>query len=216
MNWILSLLGVILLSCSNLQTKQETETATEDSVISKIIDSLAPPAKGNTEFKGESSFLPRRFVDSNLIKKIHLIVKSIDDHTFKDSVELENEDFLENMTDGGGSLTGYFNNGELVKIKEWVGLSYGIIQHSFYFRKGQLAYVLETEDDFYVNDSFQKDYTKFGQHFRGDYYFSDNKLAGMLTLGHNRFEDDANDPEKEFLSTASQYRKLILTRRKRN
>ena len=209
------LLYLILSSCSNHQAKPELEAASGDSVISKIMDSLAAPISGNGEFKGETGFLSQNFDDTVLINQIELSVKTIENYKFKDSIELENEEFLENMTDGGGSLTGYFKHGDLVKIKEWVGLSYGVVQHSFYFSEGQLSYVLETENDFYIDDSFQKDYTRFGQHFRGDYYFANNKLAGMVTLGHNRFEDDANDPEKEFLKTAAEYQKLILKRRKR-
>ena len=36
---------------------------------------------------------------------------------------LENEEFMDHATDGGGSLTGYFKSGELRKIVSWVGLS---------------------------------------------------------------------------------------------
>jgi hypothetical protein len=38
----------------------------------------------------------------------------------------------------------------------------------------------------------------------------------MVSLGHNRFEIDTNDPEKEFLTTAAKYRNMILNKRKGN
>ena len=113
-------------------------------------------------------------------------------------------------------MTGYFQNDNLVRVKEWIGLSYGVTEHNFYFNKNRLVYVLETEDDFYVDDSLGTDHSRFGQHFRGDYYFTKSKLIDMVTLGHNRFEIDTNDPEKEFLNLAAKYQRIILNKTKGN
>jgi len=221
------LLLITISSCSDPSPKTKLKTGSDDSVLTETFDSLYVEWNRKSDsvynrqidkmvFKGEPGFLSGDFADTAIIKEKQRIVKSIDNIRLKDSLELENEDFMENMTDGGGSLVGYFINGELVKINEWVGLSYGIMQHNFYFHKGLLIYVRETEDDFYVDDSSGTDQSRFGQHFQGDYYFSGNKLIDMVTLGHNRFEIDTNDPEKEFLQTAAGYRKIILNRQRRN
>ena len=108
--------------------------------------------------------------------------KAVDRWKFKDSLELDCEEFTEETPDQGASLTGYFRNNELIKIKDWIGLSYGIMQHSFYFDNDQLIYVYETEDDFYIDDSSGTDLSRFDQHFRGDYYFGHNKLVDYVTL----------------------------------
>ena len=115
---------------------------------------------------------------------------------------------MENMTDGGGSLTGYFDSDKLIKMKVWIGFSWGVRQNIYYFKDGQLAYVLETEDGFYV-DSTGIDHSRFDMHFEGNFYFDNNKILDHVTLGHNRFENDSNDPEKEFLETADYYKAFL-------
>ena len=46
-------------------------------------------------------------------------------------------------------------------------------------------------------------------HFEGNFYFDNNKILDHVTLGHNRFENDSNDPEKEFLETADYYKAFL-------
>lgn len=224
MNRYISILVLITISsCSDPGPKTEPKIGSSDSFLTETFDSLYVEGDRKSDsiykrqtakiiFKGEPGFLSGDFADTAIIKEKQSIVRSIDHLRLKDSLELENEDFLENMTDGGGSLIGYFLNGELVKISEWVGLSYWIMQHNFYFHKGMLIYVRETEDDFYVDDSSGTDQSRFGQHFRGDYYFTGNKVIDMVAPGHNRFEIDTNDPEREFLQTSAAYRKIIRNR----
>jgi hypothetical protein len=48
-------------------------------------------------------------------------------------VTLDNEEFLEQMTDGGGQLTGYLKDGGFSKIFESIGLSYCIQTREYYF-----------------------------------------------------------------------------------
>ncbi|MEQ9230409.1 MAG: hypothetical protein RIF46_06975, partial [Cyclobacteriaceae bacterium] len=61
-------------------------------------------------------------------------------------VQLENEEFLIEMTDGGGSLTGYFENGVIKKIAIWVGLSNATASRIFYFKNGNLYFVEEEKN----------------------------------------------------------------------
>ena len=133
---------------------------------------------------------------------------------FTESLLLENEDFLEQLPDGGASLTGYFYKGELVKISEWTGLSYGVIQRHYYLENGELFYALETEDYFAVDDASGIDPSRFDQTYAGDFYFSDGKLFVNTTRGQGRFKKDRNDPEKEFLTASSFYRDLLLEKKK--
>ena len=158
---------------------------------------------------------PQDFVNT-LVALIEKKVRQIDSTVFQDSIYLENEDFLEQLPDGGASLTGFFNNGRLMKIKDWIGLSYGIKQHSYYFNNDHLIYVSENEDDFDVNDSTGIDHSKFGQHSHGGYYFNNLKLINMETLGHNTFEDAEYEPQKAFLEACDSYRKLLLYKHKKS
>ncbi len=104
-------------------------------------------------------------------------------------ITLENEDFLVNMTDGGGELVGYYNKNVLVKIKEWVGLSQGNRTRMYYFKDDQLFLVVEKFNSFVPKgDALDKSKTKTT--FEGSFYFHNNKLIDQQVNGKRNFDDD--------------------------
>ena len=106
-------------------------------------------------------------------------------------ITLENEDFLETMTDGGGELVGYYNKDVLVKIKEWVGLSQGNRTRFYYFKDNQLFLVVEKFNAFVQKgDGLDKSKTKTT--FEGSYYFHKNKLIDQEVKGKRNFDDVAD------------------------
>lgn len=129
---------------------------------------------------------------------------------------LENEQFLEHMTDGGGILTGYFKNGQIKKITERVGLSYCIKTFEFYFWDGQLIFVYEKEEDFpYIEATGSLDLTKLELAFEGRYYFDNGKLIETKMKGKKRIADDiGTDIAKELLAIAKQ--NMDALKRQRN
>ena len=97
-------------------------------------------------------------------------------------LELDAEDFLKETPDGGASLAGYFDNEKLVKIRSWIGLSYGIQQIDYYFRHDSLIFAFVTERHFKViKDSVDFEHTTLALEAR--YYFSQNKLIGRNVKG---------------------------------
>lgn len=119
---------------------------------------------------------------------------------------LENEQFLEHVTDGGGTLTGYFKNGQIKKITERIGLSSCIKTFEFYFWDGELIFVYEKEEDFpYIEAKGLLDYTKLKLVFEGRYYFNNGKLIETKIKGKKRIVDDTGtDMAKELLLIAKQ------------
>ena len=141
---------------------------------------------------------------SDIIDGIRVEFKYINADNDLKKVTLENEEFLENMTDGGGELTGYFNKGQIKKFPQWVDLSNGNKTTEFYFKNGHLIFVYEKFASFPFNTKTEQlDHTKTETTFEGRYYFHNNKLIDYRTTGHNRFEDDTIDPEKTLLKEAS-------------
>ena len=65
-----------------------------------------------------------------------------------ETISLENEEFIENMTDGGGILKGYFLGNEIQKIVIWVGVSNGKYEFDYYFRNSKLFYMVESFKQF--------------------------------------------------------------------
>lgn len=134
-------------------------------------------------------------------KKVEVINKD----TTLTKVVLENEEFLEDMTDGGGKLTGFFKNKEIKKIHEWVGLSNGISIKEFYFDKGQLIFVYEKFDSFVFDakkDEF--DLTKTKTIFEGRYYFSNKKLFNKSTRGNKALSVQDESTEESLIDRANE------------
>lgn len=141
---------------------------------------------------------------SDIIKGIQVEFKNINADNGLKKVTLENEEFLENMTDGGGELTGYFKKGQIKRVRQWVGLSNGNETTEFYFKNGHLIFVYEKFASFIFDPKTEQfDHTKTETTFEGRYYFHNNKLIDYRPTGHNRFEDDTIDPEKILLEEAS-------------
>lgn len=106
-------------------------------------------------------------------------------------ITLENEDFLETMTDGGGELVGYYSKDVLVKMKEWVGLSQGNRTRMYYFKNNQLFLVVEKFNAF-VPKGDGLDKTKTKTTFEGSYYFHNNKLISQEVKGKRNFDEVAD------------------------
>ena len=68
---------------------------------------------------------------------------------------LNGEEFLEHTTDGGGELTCYFDQGKLVKIVEWIGLSscIQITEYDIYNNNLIFAYIQGKEFEYLTASS---------------------------------------------------------------
>jgi hypothetical protein len=128
------------------------------------------------------------------------------------TIKLENEEFLENMTDGGGELTGYFKNDTLVKMNEWVGLSYGTIEIEYYFEKGDLIFSYVKEKYFPLTDS-TVDRTKLILKFEGRYYYENNEIIAQKNSGSGIWGDGL-DNSNPILEDSKKFSKLLLSRKK--
>jgi hypothetical protein len=147
---------------------------------------------------------------TKLIHEIRTEFNTINNDTTLKKVVLNNENFLQHATDGGGQLTGFYKAGQLKKIVSWIGLSNGNETFEFYFKNKKLIFVYEQFNSFVYSDkeqTFRFDTTETT--FVGSYYFYDNKLIDQITTGHNRFEDDHIDAEKTLLTEAKENKKLL-------
>ncbi len=139
----------------------------------------------------------------------------IDQNDSLRTVNLENEEFLENMTDGGGQLKGlYDKHGNIRKIEVIVYLSHGIQEYDFY---------LENETPILIEDRFKQfawnkklnnyNQNNFDGGFHGTYIFQNSHLIDQISLGHNRFENDQINIEETFITEFKNYLKKIKARR---
>ena len=124
---------------------------------------------------------------------------------------LSDEEVMENATDGGGQLTGYYKKDSLVKIIEWIGLSYGSRTREFYFKNAKLFFVYEKFESFVVKDSAvaEIDRSKVTTTFEGRYYFNKDKLIEQKISGKRTFEEAPAAVITELLDAAKENTRLL-------
>jgi hypothetical protein len=144
------------------------------------------------------------------IKSIRKKFEIINRDTTLRKIALENEEFLTNMTDGGGELTGFYKNKEVKKIYEWIGLSNGISTKEFYFDKEQLIFVYEKFDSFVFDDKKNEfDLTKIKTIFEGRYYFSNKKLFSESKKGDKSLAAQDESTGNGLLKSADDNMRLL-------
>ena len=130
------------------------------------------------------------------------------------TVSIENEDFLENMTDGGGHLKGFYDkNGSIRKIEVIVFISIGVQEYDFYLKNESPILIEDRFKQFsWSEETSSFDYNHFDGGFHGTYIFQNGHLVDHISLGHNRFEDDRIDIEETFMGEFESYLDKIKKR----
>ena len=146
--------------------------------------------------------------------EIQIEKNQIDQNDSLETIKLENEEFLENMTDGGGRLIGpYDKNGIVRKIEVIVYISHGVQEYDFYLMDESPILIEDRFKQFAWNkESNSFDYSHFDGGFHGTYIFQNSHLKDQISLGHNRFEDDQIDIEETFISEYENYLEKIKKR----
>jgi hypothetical protein len=130
--------------------------------------------------------------------------------------ELDAEEFLDNAPDGGASLEGYYKKDKLVKIVEWIGLSYGNRSREFYLDDQKLFFVYEKLDTFMLDNATEEfDRGKPGTAFERRYYFYDQKLIEQKRSGSQAMDEPDADIAKILVADAAEYVELFIKAKKR-
>ncbi|MDN3655097.1 hypothetical protein QWZ08_05640 [Ferruginibacter paludis] len=146
------------------------------------------------------------------IKAIQQVYNRTNQITGFKKIMLENEAFLENVPDGGGSLTGYFKKGMLYKIKEWIGLSYGVVETEYYLSKNTLVFAYVKERHFKtVNDKV--DYKTTIPAYEGRFYFDQSKLLRTIRKGKGMW-DSGQESILSLHENAKRYIDLLYKKNK--
>ncbi len=131
-------------------------------------------------------------IDSTYILAVDRRVQEIDVAKDYEIRTLENEEFLEQMTDGGGELKGFVKNGQLVKIRMWVGVSSCAYITEYYFDRSGLAFVQEQGLDYaYVESTGTFDPTVQKVTMVNRYYFRNGACAPVSQKGTTRCSGDS-------------------------
>ena len=119
----------------------------------------------------------------DLIKDIRHEFQIINTYKNLQVHSLDAEEFLENSPDRGAELKAYSKKDSIVKITEWIGLSYANRTREFYFKNQKLIFVYEKFDSFITEKSDSLDFSKARKEFEGRYYFKNDKLIDEKLWG---------------------------------
>lgn len=148
---------------------------------------------------------------NTVINNTRKIIEQINKDSGYTIRKLENEEFLEHMTDEGGQLTGYFKNGNLVKIIEWVGLSSCINITEYYLQDNQLIFTCTKGSEYSYSDSLETfDRNKLNTTMECRLYFNHNKIIKQVLRGYTRCSGQPTIAfAKNYLDECSRYKKLL-------
>ncbi len=149
--------------------------------------------------------------DSKKMNKIRIAVELIDKDTGHTTKTLTTEQFLQEMTDGGGELTGFFKNGQLVKIIERIGLSSCVNITEYYLQDHKLIFVHHQGKEFeYIDSTATFNYKVLTIKLEYHSYFENGKTVWSFVKGSTRCSGQIeNDWRKDFLNDCSRYSRLL-------
>lgn len=106
---------------------------------------------------------------------------------------LSNEEFLEEMPDGGGELKAYYKNGELVKMVERIYLSSCINTTVYYVKNGQLIFTYtQVKEWFYDEKTNTLDSKRLNLKMECRFYFEHAKVIKSILKGTSRCSGSPN------------------------
>jgi hypothetical protein len=150
------------------------------------------------------------FGQSSNIEQVRKAVEEINLATLVTKT-LANEQFLDQITDGGGVLTGYFKNGELVKVVERVGLSSCVSNYEYYICDGALIFVYGQEKVFpYLDSTNTFDYKTRAVSMECRFYFDKGNLIESKFAGQPRCSNEPSDAQaSDLVSRSKRYSELL-------
>ena len=145
------------------------------------------------------------------VKNIRKAVKQINADKSLTTRIIDNAQISKQGTDGGDKLTGYYKNGQLVKIVESIGLSSCMNITEYYLQDNKLIFVYAQGKEFKYEESLAT-YNSSVQivTMESRFYFQDDKLVKSILTGSTRCSDSplagwSTNYQEKFL----QYVKLL-------
>ncbi|MCB0705173.1 MAG: hypothetical protein KDC34_07675 [Saprospiraceae bacterium] len=124
-------------------------------------------------------------------------------------VSLLNEEFMQQMTDGGGQLTAYLYDGEVHKIETLIYLSNGRITRMYYYRDDMLVLVREKEEHYlYDADTNQFNYAQTEVAHAGEFTIYEGNIIMAESFGVSEL-GDKQDAADVLLNLGQRYQRIV-------
>jgi hypothetical protein len=118
-------------------------------------------------------------------------------------------EIYEQTTDGGGEFIIYIQNDKIVKVEQYVGLSFGIISTIIYVNKNRPIAIIEREENFVWNENKSSfDYSKLKEVYHEKIYVSNYEAIWVNREG-NRNMSDPSCSVDEYLDILTKAENLL-------
>lgn len=132
------------------------------------------------------------YAQTDLMATIDKRVQQIDSDKGLTKKEFNANQVYNKIFDGGGQINVYQKEGQLVKIEENIGLSYGLVTTVIYLHDGHPIKIIDREENYKTKDDQSGfDYTKLTQVFEAIIYVVnwDNDDSRILKKGERKFSE---------------------------
>lgn len=127
------------------------------------------------------------------IATIRAEVQKINNSSGYNIKTLSNEEFLDEMSDGGGELQAYYRNDELVKIVEKIYLSSCINITEYYLKSGILIFAYVQGKQWYYNEKLNEfDPKRTTLNMESRFYYENSQLINSILKGQNKCSGQPN------------------------
>lgn len=159
-------------------------------------------------FMGASCFAQKKTKD---ITAIRTSVEAINKDSNYTTKSIDAAFFLENMPDNGGSITGYFKDGQLMKIDVYIGLSSCVTRTTFYLEDTILIFAYtQAKNYYYDDDKGVFDYANQTLTMESRYYYTNGKIIKTIVTGSSMCSTGTDlERANENLAHVSTYIQLL-------
>ena len=153
----------------------------------------------------------------NLTQKIANIrseVEKINNRSTYKVRTLNNEEFLDEMPDGGGELKAYYENGELVKMVDKIYLSSCINITEYYIKNKRLIFAYSQGKEWFYNEKNNKfDPKRICLKMECRFYYENSKLIKSILNGRTRCSGEPNVAwAKNYIDNFNGYQKKLRSK----
>ena len=145
---------------------------------------------------------------STRVDEINDEVKAIDSDVTIKIKEFDAAEVYGHTSDGGGKIKIYQKDGQIRKIEEQTGLSFGRITTIIYLVDSKPILITDREENFKRNDDGSFNYSSLREVFEARLYMADGELVDAIKKGA-RAMSEGTDEVGEYLSKIEMAEGLI-------
>ncbi|MEZ5014060.1 MAG: hypothetical protein R2794_07190 [Chitinophagales bacterium] len=131
-------------------------------------------------------------------------------------VDINDSSFVAAMPENGATMRGYFRNDTIYRIETWFGFNFGEVTRVYYYWKGELSLVNETQKLYNAKAVSKEQSDSIKVSYTGRYIFKNRTLTDISQKGTYSISDTPSSKEETqaaLLMLSDKYLGLLYDRR---